>query len=173
MSSILATFHIDWKIILAQAVNFGIVFFVLYRYAIKPLSKVISERQSKIEGGLKDAAQNASLLQEAKGEYEKIKQTAHKDAQTILAQAKEQALKEQSLIMAEGVAAREALIAKTKQELKREKEKVLKEAKQEIGALIALAAEKVLEDVSDKKVDQKIIDSALLAVTSSTTHEKR
>ena len=55
MDSIISTFHIDWKIIIAQAINFVIVFAVLYFYALKPLSKLMKERSEKISQGLDDA----------------------------------------------------------------------------------------------------------------------
>ena len=54
MDSIINTFHIDWKIIIAQAVNFGIVFVVLYIFALKPLNKLMAERAEKIKKGVED-----------------------------------------------------------------------------------------------------------------------
>ena len=71
MESIIATFHIDWKIIIAQAVNFGIVFAVLYVYALKPLAKLMEERSQKINKGVIDAKESNELLKKATEEYEK------------------------------------------------------------------------------------------------------
>ena len=55
MESIISTFHIDWKIIIAQMINFVIVFVVLYIFALKPLSKLMKERGEKIAKGIDDA----------------------------------------------------------------------------------------------------------------------
>ena len=66
MQSIISTFHIDWKIIIAQAVNFAVVFVVLYIFALKPLNKLMSERSDKIKKGMNDAKANAALLEETK-----------------------------------------------------------------------------------------------------------
>ncbi len=49
MESIISTFHIDWKIIIAQAVNFAVVFIVLYIFALKPLSKLMAEEVRKFQ----------------------------------------------------------------------------------------------------------------------------
>ena len=62
MDSLITTFHIDWKIIIAQAINFLIVFLVLYFFAIKPLKKLMAERVDKISKGLTDATSNALVL---------------------------------------------------------------------------------------------------------------
>ena len=59
---IIKNLGIDWKIFLAQLVNFGIVFFVLKKFAFSPIQKLLKERQSKIEKGLDDAARSASEL---------------------------------------------------------------------------------------------------------------
>ena len=70
MDSIISTFHIDWKIIIAQAVNFGVVFIVLYIFALKPLSKLMAERSEKIKKGIDDAKRSDELLEKAAQEYE-------------------------------------------------------------------------------------------------------
>ena len=49
MDSIIETFHLDWKLFLAQVVNFTIVVFVLWRFAFKPLAKNLAERTRTIE----------------------------------------------------------------------------------------------------------------------------
>ena len=41
MDELVKTFHIDWKLIIAQTVNFTIVLGVLWYFAFKPLMKVI------------------------------------------------------------------------------------------------------------------------------------
>ena len=48
MEELIKTFHIDIKLILAQLVNFGIVLFVLKRYAYGPVLKMMQERTDKM-----------------------------------------------------------------------------------------------------------------------------
>ena len=70
MDSIISTFHIDWKIIIAQAVNFAIVLAVLYFFALKPLNKLMAERAEKIAKRVNDAKTNAELPPSTKPEYQ-------------------------------------------------------------------------------------------------------
>jgi F0F1-type ATP synthase membrane subunit b/b' len=91
MESIIDTFYIDWKVIVAQALNFGIVFVVLYFYAIKPLNKIMAERQGKISKGLEDAKVNAKILEETKEHQEDMLARARSEAQTIFQTAKKEA----------------------------------------------------------------------------------
>ncbi|MDP2944107.1 MAG: ATP synthase F0 subunit B, partial [bacterium] len=55
MESLISTFHVDVRLLVAQLINFAIVFFVLYFFAFKPLVKVMADRSEKIDKSLKDA----------------------------------------------------------------------------------------------------------------------
>jgi F0F1-type ATP synthase membrane subunit b/b' len=88
MESIISTFHIDWKIIIAQAVNFGVVFVVLYIFALKPLSKLMAERSEKIGKGLTDAKTNEELLKQTSAKYDEMLANAKKEATNIFNQGK-------------------------------------------------------------------------------------
>ena len=54
MDSLISTFHIDWHLIVAQLVNFAVVILVLWRFALKPLGKLMDERGQTIAGGLEN-----------------------------------------------------------------------------------------------------------------------
>ena len=46
---------IQWKILLAQTISFSIVFFVLWRYAYKPIFNLLEIRRVKIAEALANA----------------------------------------------------------------------------------------------------------------------
>ena len=52
---IAGTFGLDWKLMLAQFINFGLALFILWRWVVRPLSKTLNQRQARIEKSLKDA----------------------------------------------------------------------------------------------------------------------
>ena len=146
MESIISTFHIDWKIIIAQMINFGIVFTVLYIYALKPLGKLMSERGEKIETGIKDAKKSGELLQKASEEYKEntIKLRAMAiDAQKELAKDLEQ-LRAKNL---EKIKIDNDEWAKKRMEqMEIDKKALVESAKNEIVTLAMLAAEKIMEN---------------------------
>ena len=90
MDSILSTFHIDWKIIIAQAINFAIVFTVLYIYARKPIAKLMGERGDKISKGLDDAKTNAETIEKTNAEYNKALSNARTEANKIFQESKKE-----------------------------------------------------------------------------------
>src|SRR3990167_907274 len=134
MESIISTFHIDWKIIIAQAVNFGVVFLVLYIFALKPLSKLMAERSEKIAKGVDDAKTNAALLEKTRTEYEEALSKARIEANKIFQEGRKEAEDKKKEVA--------GVIENGKKILEAEKVKMVGETKKEIVILAMQATEK-------------------------------
>ena len=58
MDQLLHAFGIDVKLLLAQAVNFGVLLVVLWLVLYKPVMKTLDERKAKIAQCVIDSAQS-------------------------------------------------------------------------------------------------------------------
>ena len=161
MEQLVSTFHIDWKIIIAQAVNFGIVFFVLYRFAIKPLAKMMQERGDKIEQGLKDAKQNSELLVNTEKDYQEKLAEARKEGANLIASMKKEVEKERGLLMDKAHAEVAQTLKAGKEALEAEKSKLMESARKEIAELVIATTEKVLSKGITPDIDKKIIETSI------------
>jgi F-type H+-transporting ATPase subunit b len=155
MDSFITTFHIDWKIIIAQAVNFVIVLAVLYYFALKPLKKLMSERENRIAGGLEDAKRNALMLEKTQKEYDAIVAKARVEAHDIFQAGKKEAEAKKAEMIGAAQADVAHMIESGKKSLETEKVKMVEEAKKEIVSLVVKATEKLLEDHDDESFDDK------------------
>lgn len=155
MESIISTFHIDWKIIIAQAINFAIVFAVLYVYALKPLSKLMKERSEKIEKGIQDAKQNSEILKKSEEEYKVALDKARAEAVTIFDTAKKEGEAKRTEMVENTKKEVSAMIESGKKTLEAEKAKMVLEARNEIAMLALEASEKLLAMKADKAFDTK------------------
>ncbi len=149
MESIISTFHIDWKIIIAQAINFGVVFVVLYIFALKPLSKLMKERSEKIGKGIDDAKTNAELVAKAKIQYDEAIAKAKNEANKIFQDGKKEAEAKKSAMLEEAKKEVEAIITNGRKTLEADKVKIVEEAKKDIATLATLASEKILSSKPD------------------------
>src|SRR3989344_3176313 len=131
MDSIISTFHIDWKIIIAQAINFGVVFTVLYIFALKPLSKLMEERSGKINKGVDDAKTNATLLLKTRAEYDEALSKARAEADKIFQEGKKEATVKRAVMLEEAKDEVALLVENGKKTLEAEKVKMVEEAKKE------------------------------------------
>jgi len=153
MDSFINTFHIDWKIIIAQAINFVIVLFVLYFLIVKPLKKMMSERTELIEGGINDAKTNAEILKNTNKEYNEIVTRAKTEAHTIFQEGKQEAENKKAEMIENAKKEVDNMILNGKKILESEKSKILEEAKEEIVSLVVKATEKLLESHPSEKFD--------------------
>lgn len=164
MESLIETFHIDVKLIIAQVINFGIVFAILYYLILKPLIKTMGERTEKIEKSLSDAERIEKELKQTEADRKDVLNRAKKEANDIMektALIAEEKKKEMITKAREEIG---AIINKEKEKMQIEKEITLKEIRKEIGELVVLAVEKVLDKKVDAKEDKELIEKMVKEV---------
>jgi F-type H+-transporting ATPase subunit b len=149
MDSIISTFHIDWKIIIAQALNFIIVFVVLYIFALKPLSKLMVERAEKIKKGLFDSKKANELLQKAGEEYKENTIKLRK----VSADAQKELSKDLEKLRAENLERikkdNEEWTKKRAVQMEIDKKALVESAKKEVIDVAMLAVEKIMSGKKD------------------------
>jgi len=146
MDEFIATFHIDWKLMLAQIINFGLVFFALYMLATKPLKKLVAERTKEISQGLDDAKVNALTLKATKEESEKILNKTRMEANALFEQSKKEVEIHRIDAMEKVKYEAKNILDNTKKTLEADKIKIIEDARKEIVSLAMLAAEKIMQD---------------------------
>lgn len=147
MDSLLGTFHISLSGIIFQMINFGIVFVVLYFFAIKPLLKILDTRTKTIQEGLSYATKHEELLKETEAMYKQELEKARKEAHEIVSAAKKDAESKRDEILLQTRTDTERMIREGKSQLEQEKEDIINEAKRQMADTVVSAAEKALDDV--------------------------
>ncbi len=148
---------VDWKLLLAQGVNFAILFFVLKHFAYKPMLEFLTKRSERIEQGLKDADTAKEKLVQVNEEEKKILKLAREEAKALIAEA-EQDAKERAQKREEATETKIALmLAEGEKRLTEERVKMLDGAKAEIAEVVMSTLEKVLHEKVDTAKDQELI----------------
>lgn len=155
---ILSRLGIDPRLLLAQIINFIILLLVLYRFAYRPVLKMLNERTHKIEKGIKDAEAAKKKLMEMEEKEKQVLVEARKEAQKIITKAEEVAKKNAEEIVTSAKAQAEIMKSSTEKQLELEKNKIMSEVKTEIASLVVTATEKILGEKMDKENDQQLIE---------------
>jgi F-type H+-transporting ATPase subunit b len=161
MSELITKLGIDWKLLIAQIVNFLVLLFVLWKFAYGPILAMLEKRQKKIEKGLADAEEAGKKLSESEERQKEILRHARAEAKDIVEKSREQAEKSKSEIALEAKLQSEKIIAGAKSEIEQEKQKTITEIKSEIGELVVAATEKIVGEKIDDKRDREIIEKAI------------
>jgi len=146
MNELFAAFGINWKLLLVQAINFGLVLLVMWRYLYQPILRIIDERQRKIAEGVRTAEAAEKKLEDANVKSDEIVGQADREAESILASARAQALEKRSELLKEAGARAENILADATARAEEAKRQALLESEREIARAAILAAEKLLKE---------------------------
>jgi F-type H+-transporting ATPase subunit b len=144
ITQIVEGFGINVPSIAAQALSFAIVAFVLWRFGFKPVLATLGERQTKIEAGLKYAADMEAKLAATQQETAAILKAAQLDAAKLVEEARKAAKEFGDKQNADAVARAADTLAKAQQAIELEHKKMLNEARGEIARLVVKTTEQVL-----------------------------
>ncbi len=154
----LANLGIDWKLLVAQVVNFAVVLLVLKRFAYQPMLKLLDERAAKIEKGLADAESAGKKLGEIEVQEKAILMEARTEAKRILTETDEAAKKRDAAQIAETEKRVKKILHESELKIAEDQKKMLDEAKRELGETVLLAVEKVLREKMDATKEKEFIE---------------
>lgn len=140
----LTAFGVNWKLLLIQGLNFGILLLVLYRFLYRPLLAMLEKRREVIAKGLKDAEAASKERERVIAEKEAIILSAREEGGKISEGIRKQALAAEKETLRDAQEKSAALVAEARAKADAEREHLMRESEKEIARLAVLAAEKVL-----------------------------
>ena len=125
---------------------FGIVVFILQRFAWKPILNALNERTTSISNALSAAEFAKKQLDDLKVSQEEVKAFAIREKDQILREARD--IKEKIIAEAKEKALREneKILTQLKVQIENEKTAALNEMKEKIAVFSVLIAEKILKE---------------------------
>ena len=156
-----AKFQVNLFQVIIAAANFVVFLVLLWVFALKPVSKMLSDRKERIEQGLKDAEQARRDRENAESERVATLTEARREANDILARAQKVAQD-----------TREADIAATREELERlrerataeieaEKVRAISDVRAEVADLALRAAGRVVGETMSSERERRLVEEFL------------
>ncbi len=162
MEELISTFHIDLKLMIAQLVNFGLVFLALYFIAAKPLSKLLKDRKEEITSGLDNAEKAKKNLAEADLRKEEIVKEAKNNAKEIVAKSQMDGKEIIKEAKDKATLEKDGIIKEAKMDAEKEKKLTEEAVRKETAELVSSGVKKMIEGyVAEGKGDHII--NAMLA----------
>ena len=145
---------IFWMLII-----FGIVLFILRKFAWKPILNALKEREESIASSLNSAEEAKREVADLKADNDKIIAEARQEKNVILKEAKD--MKNKIIAEAKEKAMQEAdrSIELAKRQIQSEKDAAISDLKKQVAELSVLIAEKVLKkELTSKTEQEKMVD---------------
>lgn len=154
---ILGKIGFDWQLALANLINIGIIFLVLYKFAFTPIKKKIEEREASIKKGLSQAHDAEVVLKEAHDEKEEIIKQAKRDAILVLEETERQRkniLKDAEVKAQEE---RDAILKKAQLEIEGKQAEMERALNEKSAELISRGVAQMLEEEMTPEINERII----------------
>lgn len=161
MVELLSQFGVDWRLLLAQVVNFGILIFLLKHYAYGPIIKVLRERREKIESGIKASEESERKLLLASEEKKQILIAAETEASKIVSAAASVALEESKSILENTHKKSNAIVDAGKKTVESDRLKLYDEVESHAHALIKKGLAATIGKMNASERDEVLITEAL------------
>ncbi len=127
---------IQWKILLAQTISFSLVFFVLWRFAYKPIFTMLNARRDKIAEALANAEKIKADVAKTELERQKVLADAGDQANKLIDEARQAAARVREEETQKAIAAAEQIVAKAREAAAQDHTRMLAELKREVGRLV-------------------------------------
>jgi F-type H+-transporting ATPase subunit b len=143
-------------------VSFGIIFFILKKYAWLPILKMLKEREEGIQTSLDSAKQAREEMSVLQSSNERILNEAKAERDALIKEARE--IKESIINEAKSKASLEAerLLVLARENINNEKMAAITELKNQVAILSMEIAEKILKEELSSQDKQKTLIKALL-----------
>ena len=159
ITEIFNQFGVTWPKFIAQLVLFGIVYFVLNRFAFGPILKVLEERRKRIEEGQLNAEKIKKQLAEAELRYQEVLRKANDDAQVLLEESRKNNEAFSQREMDRAVKESAAIVDRARHEITSERVRMVDEVKREMVSLVikttASVAGKILSADDQKRLSEE------------------
>ena len=145
MSQVLSVFGIDWRLLLINAVNFGLVLLALWYFLYAPVLKMLEERRKKVSDGVRDAESAKRELDKIENSRAAVLAAAGRDADALSAAARAAGAQKERELVQKGEAAAATLVRDAAAQAAEMKARSIEESKQEVAKLIVLGMEKAFK----------------------------
>ena len=163
---IVTTFGVDGPHLLAQIISFSIVCLILYRFAYRPILKMLEERRQQIAQGLANADQIKKELAKTEAQRQEVMAQASVEANRFIEEARIAAVRLHEQESQKAIAAAEQIIAKAREAAALDHAQMLAELKREVGRLVVQATSVVVGKVLTPEDQKRLSEEAVKEITT-------
>lgn len=149
---------IEWRILLAQTISFSIVFFVLWRFAYKPIFSMLEARRARIAEALANAEKIKADVAKTEAERQKILTHAGDQANKLIDDARQAAARVREQETQKAITAAEQIVVKAREAAAQERAQMLAQLKREVGRLVVQTTSTVTGKILTAEDQRRLAD---------------
>lgn len=145
-----------------MCISFGLVVFLLRKYAWKPILGAVKTRELSIADALNEAKKMREDMAKMAASNETIMQQAREERELLLKDARDIRDKEISGAKAKAKSEADAMLSRARADIQNEKNAAITEMKNQVAELSILVAERILKDkLETSAAQQGLVDKVM------------
>lgn len=167
-AGLIGTLGLKADVFAAQLLNFVIILFVLWKWAYKPVLRILAEREQRIARGLSDAEAAGKRLQEIDAEHAATIASARDEAARIIKEATMRGEEKREEMLVKSREEISKLVTDARVKIAEERKTAAEELKKEISALVVATAQVVLKEKIDASTDEALMEKSVKKTVKKT-----
>ena len=163
---VVTTFGVDWPHLLAQVASFCIVCLVLYRFAYRPVLKMLEVRRQQIAQGMANAEQIKAELARTEAQRQEVMAQANVQANKLIEEARAAASRLQEMETQKAIAAAEQILVKAREAAGQDYARMLADLKREVGGLVVQATAEVVGKILTPEDQRRLAEETAKELTT-------
>lgn len=156
----------NFGLVIWITIVFSILLLLLSRFAWKPITTALKERESRIDSSLKQAERLQEETRKLQADNEKARRDAEQEARRMLAEARETAEKLRTDEIERTKADIALLKTQAQDEIERQKQGALDSLRAEVATIAVQAAERILKAELDEKRHAALVNDFVSKLAS-------
>lgn len=149
---------IDWFTVVAELINFAILFLLLKRFLFKPIVNAMDKREAMIANRLNEAQRSLEEGEKAKNEYEQMQARIQREHEELMAEAHRQAEQRRKELTDLAVAEVTALERRWHESIERERTAFARDLSKRAGDKVCSIARLALADLAGADLEAHIAE---------------
>lgn len=143
---------------------FGVLLFLLWKFALPPIVRLTEERERKIKAELEQAEKRNAEAQALLEEHRRLLAGAREQARALINEAKLVAEREREDLLAKARREQEEMLERARREIQAERERAIAELKREAVELSLAAASRLIEARLDEGTNRRLVEEFLASL---------
>jgi F-type H+-transporting ATPase subunit b len=160
VETVAKTFGVDWPHLIAQIISFCIVCALLYRFAYRPILKMLEERRQQIAQGLANTEKIKAELARTEAQRHEVMMQANAQAAELIEEARAAAARLLEQETQKAIAAAQQIITQSREAAAQDHARMLAELRQEVGWLVVQTTARVTRKILTADDQRRLAEEA-------------
>ena len=138
----------------------------LWRLALGPITRILQQREERVQAGLRAAEEAERRLAEVQTEVQRLLDESRAQAREVLTRAHQEATADADTVRSRSRQEADGIVSRARADIDVERDRAIQELRAQVSALVVAASGKLIGRTIDESTHKRLIEESLSEVES-------